>query len=259
MDIHNSKKRNNRAVKRKYASLLIILLLFLSACSGKKESRNTIIQESIDVAEVFENKKELRLSQFATEASYIKLETNPDCLIAMVGNLRLGKKYLVLSNGFQGKIFLFTSTGKFIKTIGSMGKGPGEYISISGLEIDEEEKYLFLTDNGQKRLIRYGLEDGSAISVKLNNVLNIHDLVLVDNDVFVYVNPSLEQVNPYAVIQFNQSLKIINGFLKIDEPIDRIANMFGFIKYYENQFWLSNSILKRPKNELDKVMEGLER
>ncbi len=226
-------------------NLLILLILF--SCSGNKEKQSESKQESIDVAKAFENKQELKLSQFATEVSYIKLETNPDCLIAMVGNLRLGKRYLVLSNGFQGKIFLFTRTGKFIKTIGSMGKGPGEYISISGLVVDDQEKYIFLTDNRQKRLIRYGLADGSAISVNLNNVLNIYGLVLVDSDVFVYVIPDMEKANPCSIIKFDQSLNITKSYMKIDDPIERIANMFGFIKYYKEQFWLSNPVL----NSLD--------
>lgn len=224
------------------STLLIICLL---SCSNPSDIGPDLLP--IDVSKAFENKQELLLSQFVSEVKYIKLETRPECLFASVGNLHLGQKYLLASNGFQGNVYLFTPQGKFIKTIGSRGKGPGEYVSIAGLAIDRNEEFLYLCDPRQKRLIRYGLEDDSAVSVQLDGVLAIHGIALAADDLFVYVMPDFSRSDRYSILQFSSELKLKKSYLTPTEPIDRIANSFAIIKYYQQEFWLSNSVL----NSLD--------
>lgn len=231
-----------------FALWLLPFALFFSCTSHPIKEPSVMV---IDVSKVYENKQELKLSQFVDSAKYIKLETNPSCLFASIGNLSLGKKYLLVSNGFQGKIYLFTSEGKFIKTIGSIGKGPGEYISISGLVADEDEKYVYLVDSRQKRLIRYGIKDNSARFVSLDQALTIHGIALVNKDLYVYIIPDFNQTNPCSIIQLDQELNYKNRFLPVTEVIDRRINTYGLIKYYKNEFWLSNSVL----NSLD-VYDG---
>lgn len=57
--------------------------------------------------------------------SYIKLETNPNCIIGVMDKLIfINNKFVIVDKSVAKSIFLFDSNGKFINKIGATGRGP---------------------------------------------------------------------------------------------------------------------------------------
>lgn len=57
---------------------------------------------------------------------FLPLESTDDCLIGNIDKLLVGKENLyVLDMKYGKKVFIFDRKGRFIKSIGNYGKGPG--------------------------------------------------------------------------------------------------------------------------------------
>ncbi len=109
------------------------------------------------------------ISELASEIRYVKLETRPDCMLDMITKVTLDNDLIFVlahSNPF-GHLFIFSSTGKFIRQIGKQGRGPGEYSSIIDFTLDKEGKQIYFLDTmGNLFIYNY-----SGTYVKRENIL----------------------------------------------------------------------------------------
>ncbi len=128
------------------AGSLICLLSVAFACQTTKDVENEVI--ILDTREAVKIEKELKLSDIAQSIEYVKLETNPDCLISSGTSLIVGKKYILFLNRQPAKLFLFERSGRFLREIGKLGKGPGEYERPSDIDLNSTEDKVLVTSAG---------------------------------------------------------------------------------------------------------------
>ena len=130
----------------------------------------------------------LHLSAITDEITAIELETtdesffNPD----QIRSVHLFEDHLILH--VQNKIFVFTMDGKFVRTIGSTGQGPGEFIILLKLAVDEKNKRLVVVDHS--KIICYDLNgkfllQSSAVFEKRKQV---YDIQRINDEMFVLVD-----------------------------------------------------------------------
>ncbi|MBE0676330.1 MAG: 6-bladed beta-propeller [Bacteroidales bacterium] len=112
--------------------LLVVLASFLSKCSmvSKKEGKPDFI--SVDLEEAMKNERSVLLSELATDIRHVKLETREDVLInsritGLAGPAIIPADGFLLINQNKAPLHVFDMDGKFIRKIGSIGRGPGEY------------------------------------------------------------------------------------------------------------------------------------
>jgi len=112
---------------------LIILcgILFMISCnSPKKEGiEHVVYMKSDDV---------LLQSPFIEQIKWIFLETTEGSLIGSVPELRVTDRNIYLiDKGWRSsnQIHRFNHSGKFLNTIGSVGRGPNEYLGIADVAI----------------------------------------------------------------------------------------------------------------------------
>jgi hypothetical protein len=107
----------------------------------------------------FEKDEPLLLSAITDDMTAIELEVTDNSLIVQAYKTLLCNDYIIILNRLRSQrdeILLFDKGGKFIRRIGSMGQGPGEYTRISDLTVDTEKEQLYVVaTNG--RLICYDL------------------------------------------------------------------------------------------------------
>ena len=93
----------------------------------------------------------------------IILETRAECLIGSINEIQVFDGYIFVLDLFVSKsLFVFDMEGRFIRKIGALGNGPGEYIEIRDFTLDTENGFIFLCDRGT-RIHKYKL-DGTYIS-----------------------------------------------------------------------------------------------
>jgi hypothetical protein len=137
----------------------LLLLLTTSCHTGKKPQADLT---TIDIIPALSNYKEFRLSEMIDSVEYIKLETRPECLISSASRV-IGKKYILLLNGRPPQVLLFDRTGKFIRPIGKIGKGPGEYTYPDCVDLSPNEERIIVHDISQRLFMEFSV-DGSLIS-----------------------------------------------------------------------------------------------
>ena len=128
-------RHTNYFLKRK-TLLLLMLLLSIQACK-KEESDNVIIPSKTPI-----NTSVTKLSSLLTVKHIIPLETNDQSLIGgeMEKILKHGGHYYV-SFGFN-TLLQFDEQGKFVRKIGAVGQGPGEYTMLTDFDVADSGVYL---------------------------------------------------------------------------------------------------------------------
>lgn len=106
---------------------LIFISLMISSCKGTQDTNEELA--TIDVKKAYnEPLRDLMLSEIVEDIEYVKLETRPECFIGRPTGYAISEHYVVVYDNTTKRVLLFTKEGKYLRDIGSQGKGPKEYI-----------------------------------------------------------------------------------------------------------------------------------
>ncbi|MCF8360971.1 MAG: 6-bladed beta-propeller [Prolixibacteraceae bacterium] len=135
---------------------IIFISIFISLHSCKSEvtdivSINAEIENAVNVLDITE--------YFHPE--YIMLEKNEQCLIGEIHKAAIYSDYIiVLDKQISKGVYLFNRSGKFIRQIGSKGKGRGEYLYLEDFNVINDK--IFLLSGLDRKLLVYDF-DGNII------------------------------------------------------------------------------------------------
>jgi hypothetical protein len=139
-----------------HLSLLPLLILSFTLPSCRQAPPPGLV--TIDIDEAMNNKGELRLSEIATDVEFIPLHgMGTDTYIhSWSWQYFVGVKVICVFNLKPYEFLLFTRDGKFIRKIGTAGKGPGEFIGeMLVFSVDEASETILLADNSSKKFLLY--------------------------------------------------------------------------------------------------------
>lgn len=88
---------------------------------------------------------------------HVILETTDESLIQSIGKIIFHNNHIYILDKKERKIVIFDNTGRFINTFKHFGNGPGEYLSLTDLNIINDT--LLLLDRIGGKLIKYNLSD----------------------------------------------------------------------------------------------------
>lgn len=98
------------------------------------------------------------LSNMIDECELVKLETSDSSLFGRIHHIAVSENYIVIHSYDQVPVKLFDRKGKFIRNIGAIGHGPGEYNALYGIQIDEPNNRIYLTPfAGVNKLVVYDI------------------------------------------------------------------------------------------------------
>lgn len=129
------------------------LFLFIFCClMGFAQEKPTEIKIDLEKMEM----SDAGLNEFVDSIEYIPLETTDDCVIGDRVMFDTDETHIIVRDQYCKTVYLFDRKGRFIRTIGRLGQGPEEYISISGLHLDSDKvivtsqnKALFFDKQGK--------------------------------------------------------------------------------------------------------------
>ena len=212
------KNRNLKQIKRALLGVLAVaLLLFLFSSISCSLKQKDIVFESKYSFNLDEKKESIPLSTFFKNPETIILETNNDCLIGRIDELQVfdGCIY-VLDMYFAKSLLTFDKDGRFIRKIGGIGNGPGEYIKLLDFTLDTENRFIFLLDYGQ-RVHKYQL-DGTFIQTITPNLLrsNITNIQYYKKKLYLNVEAFNSSPDDYMLIEVDpDNGKIYSSYLPL--------------------------------------------
>ena len=104
-------------------SRILVLLMSVYGCNNKPAQKIAQISDSclvIQLDDAFKNPQEVSLSSIIDSITFIRLETNNKCLLRGYPVFYFTHKYILSGS------LIFNWEGKFLRKIGTTGKGPCE-------------------------------------------------------------------------------------------------------------------------------------
>jgi len=143
---------------------ILLIVLLASVSKSYCQAKTYHEQFNINIKKNINNVKAINLSEIGTELSYIPLETSPECLIPEISKVEIVDSYIFVNA--TKSLLLFDIDGKFIRQIGSEGRGPEEYLSVSDFCVDKEQDEIYIIS--APKLLIFGFNGVLKESVKLS-------------------------------------------------------------------------------------------
>ena len=182
-----------------------IILFIQNQVNGQKIAKDQI--PAFNLLECSKN-RELKLSDLVSKSRLVKLETNDSSLVGRDSRYLVGSKYIICIT--QSTILQFNSNGGFIRNVAQNGRGPGEFINIGGVDMDREEKSLFVTSGNSKMIQVVDLATGKfnkPIPVVYGEISS--KIVVLDNKIAIL--PSIAGNEMYLLYYQDLLGKFIEG------------------------------------------------
>jgi hypothetical protein len=134
----------------KYILFIAILspTIYFAGCSSKKKvdiEANRLL--TLNIAGAIDAIRSFDLGEIADEIEFIPLDDNfQRTPIGVIGKMAESESRFYIVDDYRTPIKIFDKTGKFISTVGSAGRGPNEYIELSGLAVDYGKENVYVVD-----------------------------------------------------------------------------------------------------------------
>lgn len=150
-------------MKNKFIQLLLLGLL--SACSGNKNTAETIVPSDINIYRIEIPIDETYYDSITThisDTSFVILNENSNTMFSYVDKIiEYNDKYYILDQSSSRTVVSFKKDGTSDSKYGRIGQGPGEYVFPWDMHIDETGVYVL--DTNSRKIIHF-TEHGDFLS-----------------------------------------------------------------------------------------------
>lgn len=138
--------------KKTFLILFCLIPFLLVSCIKKGENSNYSCQTiCLDQAPQIDT---IRFSSLFNNANIIILDSCSQALIGDINRVEILDKYIfLLDRNIAKALFVFNEQGKFIRKIGNIGQGKGEYITPFDFTLDCHKKQIYVLDRQAKKYI----------------------------------------------------------------------------------------------------------
>ena len=207
-------------------NFILILVLFIISCNIEEK------YSTINVEPFIGTQSKLQATDYVKSIHYVALETNANAIISSspISHLYVTSENIII---FDGMCYIFNRSGEYVRTIGSQGKGPKEYISAYYGHYNPITESI-LIPTGSNAINRFSI-DGvfkEKISLPQGNFLKIAS---INDSLFVGYESNVKGDSPYTVSIFNNKGKVLKRLLNQHIYKATHTNMFlnEFLFFYD--------------------------
>lgn len=139
--------------------LLVFSILILASCSSKQNLKEITLHDLSKKADCIT----IPLDSIVNSTEVIELDNSEKAPI--IGNIsdlcESYNSYYIVSN--ETNVYEYDKTGKFIHQIGTQGRGPGEFLFVEKIFVNEKDSSVNLFDFPSQKLLKYD-RDGIFLS-----------------------------------------------------------------------------------------------
>lgn len=178
-------------------AFLILIVTFQKSIQRKLNNDNFF---EIKYEELLKQKSIIRLSQLASKIEYIQLETNENCMIYHNPKYYFTDNFIFVKN--RDHILKFSSDGKFLKKIGSPGRGPGEIYIIHNVSIIPEKKLLIIHDMAPHKLLYFNFD---GILIKTVKTPRFREVNVMNDNRYIAISQASGVSEKYTHLLLTES------------------------------------------------------
>lgn len=207
--------------------LIITALLSLQCCAGVDQQR-PLAEYELEPLEFPVLSEDDDLADMVSDIKYIPFEETDSSFLTGVNK--------ILMTGDGGFILLdfnrllhFSADGKFLKPIGTIGRGPGEYYAAIDICLSTDKKNLYLLD-ATNNILFYDIGTGKHIRTVMPRSDNFKfgDAIMPRKegvfDVLIGNLTAMKDAEPQKLIfEFNDQGELLMNFLDREDYIIQLA------------------------------------
>lgn len=126
----------------------IVIALVMIALTGCQRGKSEFVEKFLSVCIDNIQTEEIKLSDLVTDCRFVALDNLDSALLNNPNQIAVSNDYILITDYLNFPAKLFSIDGKFIMNIGSVGKGPEEYLSVVSPYIDEKRNEFWLMRGG---------------------------------------------------------------------------------------------------------------
>jgi 6-bladed beta-propeller len=233
----------------KLKCLFYLSLIVISCQNSNNKDNNQLI--TFDLKELPEITN-LKLSDLGfVDIEYIPMETNEQSMISGTNDLIDGNKILagegVYLSKYGNTILKFQSNGSFVARIGTVGRGPNEFLVAHDVDINSHDRSIYIVSAWQKKFNVYS-ENGEFLRTFKMPLYAHIDFRFIDGNILCYCENHMGNIeNSYTLLDTNgQVLKSFPNRYPFKNH-----DAFGFTQ--ENLFYRFNNRLFKKEVYSDTI------
>lgn len=226
--------------------LLIVAFAFWS-CIPDKNPKNDFVSSKnatdfiiIDFSIALVNPSDLKLSDIATKIEYIPLESHPAYLIGRIEEAIIAGDYIFILDN-RNPILQFRLDGSFVRAIGKLGRGPGEYFHVRCFSINEDKALIYI-HSGKQELEIYDFT-GRYIGAHNFQSLETNKIVWSRDSLFLHYIEGGFDIGGLVFCEkdaYGDTIQFVRNY----HPFDKMPEMVFITEYFErNTFYRHNNQL----------------
>lgn len=139
----------------KMSITLSLCIGLLSGCSGNGSKSSETTDQIIRVEEALKQPEKILLSDIGKEVVYVPLETTDSSLvnISSTGTMKVMDDVILIGTQNHPIKVFNKKTGRYLREIGKIGNGPGEYTNGTLFHINAKTKNIYVEVNPTQRHI----------------------------------------------------------------------------------------------------------
>lgn len=151
MNVWHIQTNENNIYMKQVFYFFSTILIFLSGCtSSQYENEITYINwDSLKNSDV--------LSESCMNATFVKLETNSDCVLNDIVKVEVDDSLLFIIDSME-RLYVFDKDGTFIRKIGTKGGAENEYVTLLDFVLNREKKQVYLVDIAKGKILSYNYQ-----------------------------------------------------------------------------------------------------
>ncbi len=191
-------------------SSLFAILLSCSSNKNQSEATGAEVEKvadtnaffTINFAEIIKEQKEVPLSEIAESVEYVPLENSEKALLGNVFDVQLTPDYIFIRHSGSRLLTQFSRDGKYIRHIGTEGRGPKEYGLIRKFSLDQENRLIYIHTNWTHKIVVYNFDGEFVRSLRFPTSGRGHISWSRDSFLVSFSEPQLGN-EPYVFIETN--------------------------------------------------------
>ncbi len=198
--------------------VLFLVLIFFASCGKKKMLSDRFfvlpLYESLH-RPAFGNIPENRVK----ECRVIPLETSDSVLLRRCDIQEVTDDYIIISD--HGTVYFFDRAGNLSHKFNRRGNGPGEYVSINEIVLDETRKTVYVHDYSRRIINRYTYEGKLLDHFKNDSIASMG--ITEDGEFVASFSPSEKWTHLVGV--YDSNWNPVNSFIENDFQNEK-TNLF---------------------------------
>jgi hypothetical protein len=217
--------------------LILISVIFIAGCySGENRVLDKVEVISYDSLKIEKNTYN-NLEDCGKIAKTVKLETIEDSLIGSVDRIIIDPQtedILILDYRSRKKVLRFNSQGKFLRSYGKHGQGPGEYNEIENFTINSNGDVIILSST---KLIKFSREGHYLTEIRTHFYAKY--IECIDDNLYI------------PVLRYSRSPKVKKDILIFNSLLVNTGGIGEYdLRLTKDLYLVKNSIIKSGKKLL---------